>query len=252
MTRALIALAAALLATGCADPGTASSDVLGDWHLAGGSVDGGPLPQPAGRSATLTLGPEEVSGASFCNHYSSTYRLDGTTLAIDGLGGTAMGCEPDAMAAETAYLDALGRARTATMDGEDLLLSSDGVELRFTPVAPVQDSPLEGTRWVLETVVEDLTASSTVGDPAVLTLDADRRAEASTGCGTITGTWVVEDDSLVIDDLLGNAAMCPPDRERQDAHVQAVLRSGPTLEIDEDRLTLTADDGRGLVYRAGD
>jgi hypothetical protein len=32
--------------------------------------------------------------------------------------------------------------------------------------------------------------------------------------------------------------------------VTAVLGSGPTPVVDGDRLTLTADDGRGLGYRA--
>ncbi len=36
----------------------------------------------------------------------------------------------------------------------------------------------------------------------------------------------------------------------QSEHVTAVLDAPPTAVVDGDRLTLTAPDGRGLVYRA--
>ncbi|WP_167760527.1 META domain-containing protein [Blastococcus sp. CT_GayMR16] len=250
MPRALLVLVAALLVAGCAERAGTASELSGEWFLVDGSADGGALPQPAGAGATLTVGPDELSGRSFCNHYSSTYSLDGTTLAVDGLGGTDMGCEPAVMAAEAAYLGALGRADTVARDGEDLLLTGDGVRLRFSLVPPVPDRELAGTRWVLDTLVDGDVASSTLGEPAVLLLEPDSTADASTGCRAVTGTWLVEDGALVIDDLLVTGT-CPPDVEPQDAHVTAVLSSGPAVEISEDRLTLTAPDGRGLVYRAG-
>ena len=161
-----------------------------------------------------------------------------------------MACEPDVMAAETAYLGALGRADTVAHDGADLVLTGDGVRLRFSPVPPVPDRDLAGTRWVLETVVDGEVASSTLGEPAVLLLDPDSTVDASTGCRSVTGTWLLEDGALVIDDLLVDGD-CPPEVAAQDAHVAAVLAGGPTAEVDEDQLTLTAPDGRGLVYRAG-
>ena len=111
------------------------------------------------------------------------------------------------------------------------------------------DRALEGTRWVLDTLVDGDTASSSQGDPAVLVLRADRTAEASTGCQQVSGTWLLEGDALVVDDLLGSAT-CAPELAAQDAHVTAVLGSSPTPVVEGDRLTLTADDGRGLVYRA--
>lgn len=251
MPRTLLVLAAALLVAGCAERGgsAAATDVVGAWFLTEGSADGEPLPLPPGAHATLDVDAETLGGRSFCNHYSSTYRRDGDTLAVDGLGGTEMACEPAVMAAEAAYLSALGRADTVARDGGDLVLTGDGVRLRFSPVPPVPDRSLAGTRWVLETLVEGETASSTLGEPAVLLLDADRRASASTGCRSVTGTWLLEDGALVIDDLLVSGD-CPAEVARQDEHVTAVLASVSTAEVEEDRLTLTAPDGRGLVYRA--
>jgi len=247
----LLAVALALAACGDRGGGAGSPDVAGEWEFAGGTAAGADLPRPGGARATLDLTGEEARGTAFCNQYFSAYRLEGSTIALEEIASTQMACEPDVMTAESAFLAALGDVDGVAVDGADLLLTGDGVELRFSPVAPVPDSPLEGTRWVLETLIDDLSASSTVGDPAVLTLDGDRHATAGTGCSTVTGTWLVEDGSLVIDDLLADGATCPPDVERQDAAVQSVLQSGPTLEIEEDRLTLTAADGQALVYRAG-
>lgn len=245
----MVVLLAAVLLAACGEGDAGGPDVTGEWELAEGTADGAALPRPRGLPATLEFRDDEVRGRSFCNHYSSTYRLDGSSLSFDGLGGTEMGCDPGIMAAEAAFLDALGRATTVTRESGDLLLTGDGVRLRFTPVVPEPERPLEGTRWVLDTLVEGDTAASTLGDPAVLVLDPDRTAEASTGCQSITGTWLLEDGALVIDDLLGSAT-CPPDLADQDAHVTAVLSSGPSVAIEGDRLTLTADDGRGLSYRA--
>lgn len=251
MPRIAVLLTAVLTLTACGGGTASTPDVTGEWVLTDGTAQGAPLPPPAEARATLRVGGQELSGVAFCNHYFSSYLLSGSSFSIDELGSTEMACEPDVMAAESAYLGALGAVDTAAVDGDGLVLTGEGVELRFNPVAPVPDSPLEGTRWELESVIEGEMASSTLGDPAVLLLDADRTAEATTGCRTITGTWLVEDESLVIDDLLADGARCPADVERQDAHVTAVLQSGPVLEIEEDRLTLTAPDGSGLVYRAG-
>jgi heat shock protein HslJ len=248
MVRAVLLLTALLLA-GCGEGRvSAAEDITGEWELAEGTADGAALPSSG---ATLQLGKGEAGGVSFCNHYFGTYRMTGHAIVFEDLGGTEMACEPDVMVAERAYLYALGTVDTAAVGADDLVLSGDDVRLRFTPVAPVPDSPLESTRWVLETLVQGEAASSTLGEPALLLLTPDRRASASTGCRSITGTWLVENGTLMIDDLLADAGECPADVQAQDALVAGVLGAGPQVAIAENRLTLTVDDGRGLVYRAG-
>jgi heat shock protein HslJ len=249
--RAAFLLAAVLVLAACGGGAGGVPDVAGEWEFAGGTADGADLPRPGGAAATLEVDGDELRGVAFCNHWFSSYRLSGSSFAVSGLGSTEMGCEPDVMAAESAFLAALGAVDTVAADADGLLLTGDDVELRFTRVAPVPDSPLEGTGWVLESVVDGQTASSTLGEPAVLRLDDDGTAEATTGCRTITGRWLLENGALVIDDLLADGGECPPEVAQQDAVVTAVLEAGPTTGITEDRLTLTTDDGRGLVYRAG-
>ncbi|SDE29996.1 Heat shock protein HslJ [Blastococcus fimeti] len=251
MRRLVLLLAGVLALTACgSDPPSEGPDVTGEWQLASGSFIGADLPFPSGATATLTLSGGKANGTAFCNRFFASYELDESSFSIGDIGSTMMGCEPEVMAAESAYLEALAGVDTAVLDGADLLLTGAGIELRFGPVPVVPDSPLEGTRWALESLVDGATASSTLGESAVLVLASDGRAEAGTGCRTLSATWLLEDEALVLDDLLPDGAECPPDLVRQDEHVTAVLQAGPAVEIGEDRLALTAPDGRGLVYRA--
>jgi heat shock protein HslJ len=249
--RALLLLATSLLIAACADsPGRASPapGITGAWQLVGDVPRAAAL--PAGARATLDVGNGQVGGTSFCNHYGGTYQLDGDSLVVDGLGGTDMGCEPGIMAAETAYLRALAAVRTASVEDGELVLTGPGGELRFAPVAPTPERELTGTRWVLDTVVEGGTASSTVGEPAVLELRPDATFTASTGCRSLDGSWRSSGDAVLFDDYAYDTFGCAAPVDRQDQHVLAVLAGGPLAVVDGDRLTLTGADGRALVYRA--
>ncbi|NYJ04740.1 META domain-containing protein [Petropleomorpha daqingensis] len=240
MTRVL--LVALLALAGCGGGAAAGPDVLGEWVLVSG------VPQPSGVPATLVVEDAQLRGISFCNHYAGSYTLDGDVLAVSGLGGSDMGCEPAVMAAETAFLTALGRADRVTRDGADLVLSGPEGSLRFARQAPVPDRELAGTTWTLDTLVDGEVALSVLGSPT-LELAPDGTATGSTGCRGFVGTWSVAGDVLTLD-VTRDDIGCPADLGRQDEHVLAVLDAAPTSAIDGDRLTLTAPDARELVYRA--
>jgi heat shock protein HslJ len=252
--RRLALLAALLVLAACGsdagESGADGPDLAGQWQLTAGTVDGAALPMPPVSVATLEFADGQASGAAFCNRFFAPVEADGPALSLGDIGSTQMACAPDVMAAESAYLAALAAVGTAVRDGDDLVLTGDGVELRFSPVAPVPDSPLTGTRWVMDTLIEGEAASTTLGEP-VLVLRDDGVVEGSTGCRAITGTWQLEGGTLTVVDLVAEQASCPPDVERQDAQVIGVLTAGPTAEVRGNRLTLTADDGRELGYRAG-
>lgn len=247
---AFLLLTAALLAGCGASADAGGPDVAGDWELAEGTADGTVLSQPAGARATLQFEEAQVRGVSFCNHYFSEYRLDGTSVSFAGLGGTDMGCDPPIMAAESAFLTALGAAHTVAMEDGDLLVTGDDVRLRFTRVEPVPGSELTGTRWVLETLIDGETASSTLGEPAVLQLAGDGTFEGSTGCRTLAGTWTTSGDEVLFPDMRADGD-CPAGVARQDSHVVEVLGDGFQVQVEAERLTLSDPSGLGLVYRAG-
>ena len=76
--------AAVLLLAGCAGGTGASPEVAGEWELLQFTQDGAVVPEPVGGRATLTVGDGELSGTSFCNSYSGSYRLDGDALSVSG------------------------------------------------------------------------------------------------------------------------------------------------------------------------
>jgi heat shock protein HslJ len=257
--RAASLVLAALLLAGCSvsqasggapDEDLAGEAIVGEWELVSGTAAGSPLPQPAGARATLQLEGARAGGTSFCNSWSSGYTVEGTALRFGEIGATEMGCEPEVMTAEAAFLTALATVATAALDGPDLLLTGEDVELRFRLVPPVPAGALTGTEWVLDTVLAGELASSTVGR-STLRLADDGTLIGRTACSRLSGRWQRTGDRMVFPELADEPVDCPEDARGQDAHELAVMGDGVTVTIEEDRLTLLADDGRGLVYRAG-
>ena len=249
-TLTAVLVPAVLLLAGCAGGAGTSPEVAGEWELVQFTQDGAVVPAPVGGRATLTVADGELSGTSFCNSYSGSYRLDGDAMSVSGLGGTEIGCAPELMDAESAYLAALGAVeQAATADGY-LLLSSDDAELRFRPVPEVPASDLAGTRWILETLLDGEVASSTAGLPAVLELADDGTLTASTGCRELTGRWSLEGDVVRVTDVTPADATCDRDVAAQDEQVTAVLSDDFQVAVTEDSLAVTGAGGLGLVYRA--
>ena len=74
-------------------------------------------------------------------------------------------------------------------DGEDLVLTGDDLELRFHPVPPILTSPLAGTDWVLETLLDGETASSVPGDADAAARPTTVRSRRATGCRDVHRHW---------------------------------------------------------------
>jgi heat shock protein HslJ len=244
-------LAGSLLVSGCGDPGAGvAPDPTGQWELVqlwrGSAVE----PEPVGARATLDIGDGTVGGTSYCNSYSGTFSLDGDELVVEGLGGTDMGCAPELMTAEAAYLEALAAVRRVGSSDGFLVLTGPDVELRFRPVAPVPTMQLLGTRWVLETLLDGEVASSTTGQPAELVLADDGTLTGSTGCRGISGSWSLDGDVVRVTSFAADGSDCTPDVAAQDGQVVSVLGDGFQVAVAGDSLTVTGRDGLGLVYKA--
>ena len=138
-------LAGAPALAGCAERGAGSAARRRHRRVGAGRGrrrTARPLPLPAGAAATLTVaGGRARAAASFCNHYSGTYRLDGDALVVrrprrhrDGLRARRDGRR------ERLPGRARRRRTPRRSTAPTCVLTGDGVELRFTPVPPVPDS----------------------------------------------------------------------------------------------------------------
>ena len=251
-------LVLAVLLTACAaDQGTSQPEasgapVAGAWVLTGGSIDGVDAPVLDEHRITLTITGSQISGVAACNHYGGEITVGVDGLEIDDLGGTAMGCEEPAMAAESAYLEALVRVRWIEREGEELVAHGDGVELRFAALEPPPTAELIDTAWVLETVFVGDVAAPPLGEPATLELRADGTFSGSTGCRTFSGQWMEQGDQIQAPTWGMDQTECPADLSAQDNHVVSVIGDGFIPTIEGDLLTLMDPGGIGLVYKTGD
>ena len=103
----------------------------GEWLLTAGSVDGQQLTLVADAPVTFVVEGSNVSGRSACNQYFGQFALVDGHVSLSGLGGTEMACEEPIMTLEGAYLAGLAKIDAARMDGDALVLTGPGTELRF-------------------------------------------------------------------------------------------------------------------------
>ena len=257
-TAQLAAYAALLVVTSAcgtqgADAGNepAGTDLDGSWRLTAATHNGANLVLVDTHPITLDLDGDEARGISACNNYFGTVDAATETAAVTfgGLGRTEMACTPaSVMDLEQAYLAALGAVESAARAGDQLTLSGADLELRFATIQPVPQAELEGTRWLLESVIEGESASSVAGEPATLLLSGGRLT-GSTGCRKLTGGYELSRDQVTVDALESDKRGCPPNLDRQDRHVLTALQDGFGIAIDGDVLTVTGPSGNGLSYR---
>lgn len=221
----------------------------GEWVLVDGKVSDMPLRLLDSHQVTIVHADGEISGTAACNGYFGA--LTDGELLFDGFGVTEMACDPQAaMDLESTYLQALSTIDTAGRDGDDLVLRGDGVELRFQPVAATPDVDLEGTDWVLDTIVDGDTASSILAGTEPSIRFEEFAVSGSDGCNSFNSSYELIDGALSLGMVATTAVGCSDDVMNQAAAIGEVLGDQPTVSIDGDRLTLTRGDGSALIYRA--
>jgi heat shock protein HslJ len=246
--RALILM---FLLAGCSFlTNAASASLDGDWQLQAGTNQGQPVPIVAGSPINLKIDGTQAGGTAACNHYGGQIQISGSRISFGEVIQTEMACLDDqVMASETAYVTALPKVTTAERNGNGLVLSGPGVELRFALIPPVANADLVGTTWVLDSLISGDAVSSTVGEPATLQLNADGTFAMSTGCRDVTGRYTVEGNRVQATLDPYDLFACGNGLGNQDEHVLKVISNGFTVTIEGASLTLTAG-GKSLGYRA--
>ena len=226
--------------------------MTGDWVLVGGTIDGVDAPVLDDHRITLSLTGRTIGGVAACNHYGGKLTMEGDGLHLMDLGRTAMACEEPAMTAESTYLAALMRVRRIAREGDALVASGDGIELRFDVLPTPPTSELIDTRWVLDTLLVGDVAAAPMGEPATLELRSDGTFAGSTGCRAFSGEWIERGDQIVAPSWGMDQTDCSADLSHQDSHVVSVIGDGFIPSIEGDLLTLMDPGGVGLVYRSGE
>ncbi len=240
----------ALAACGTNEPLGPPAGLDGSWQLISGTHQGTAIEPIATQPVTMTFNGAEVTGTAACNGYGGTFDTTGSEISFSEMIRTEMACFPtEVMELEENYLVALLSVSGVSVTDGLLVLSGDNTTLEFEELPPVSTADLLGTVWVLDGLVNGDSVSSVGGDRATLELFSDGSLLGSTGCRTVTGTYVESAGSIETPTLAADGE-CPDDLSSQDSLVLSVLGGPFRTEVDGQNLTLTQSGGEGLTYRA--
>lgn len=223
-------------------------------------VDGAPRELVAGTWVSLEFRDDGqlVAGAG-CNTMFADVSIGADRLAVSGVGGTEMGCEPDLHAQDQWLAEFLEGDPAWVLDGDRLVLTAGVTELvlRDREVAD-PDRPLAGTRWIVDGIVtssgpDGAVASMVAGTEGAAWLLIDGESfEASSGCREIVGRVAVGEGQLAFADAVQTDPACPDELAHVDDVMLAVLTGTVDFAIQAGLLTLEHPDGVGLILRAAD
>jgi heat shock protein HslJ len=197
------------------------------------------LVSPEGPSVTFSDG--KVSGSGGCNQFGGSYTQDGDALAIGQLVSTQMSCGAKADAQERAYLAALERVETWSLDDDELTLAdTDGRELlRYREASPVG-------AWTATSIrLPDSVSSPLPGTEITADFGADGKLTGSSGCNTYSATYKTDGAKITIGTAGGTEMACDtPDgvMEQEQAYLSA-LPLAASYRVEGSMLSLLKADG---------
>jgi heat shock protein HslJ len=209
-------------------------------------------PLVPGTTLRLTFQDGSLSAHAGCNHLKGRVSVEGGRLAVDRFASTRMACDAPLEEQDAWLAGFLGEGPTWRLDGEDLVLTTADTEVRLVDRRTADpDRPLRGTRWVVDSIIDDRSAASVpAGAEAYLTLTDGDRVEGFTGCNTFGGRAVERDGRITFSEIVSTKMACDGGREALESAVIAVLDGEVSAQVEADTLTLTDPAGRGLRLRA--
>lgn len=208
-----------------------------------------------GTVVSLTRAGSDLSVSAGCNTLGAAFELEGDEIVVGGVQSTMMGCAED-LADQDARLSTFLESRpvvSASPDGFTLTVA-DGATLVFVSRAIADpDRAIEGTRWVLNAVVDGDTAVGAAGfDTVELFLDGGV-VSVTTGCSAGQASYSVDGDDLLLGPLEltpAPAGDCSAGVAEAEAALVAVFGGTAVATAQADTLELRGD-GIGLNFREG-
>jgi heat shock protein HslJ len=162
-----------------------------------------------------------------------------------------MMCEQAVMDQESAYLQALGEAKTFTVNGDQLTLA--GADKTSLVIYNAQSQDLTGTSWEATGYNNGKQAVVGVLAGTALTADfgKDGNLSGNSGCNTYNGGYKVNGDQITIGPLASSMMACeePAGVMEQEAQYLAALQSAATYQIEGSVLQLrTKDDALAAIF----
>jgi len=252
---ALLVLSSALWAAGDSADGPGLEGI--DWQLL--QYRAGDIMHDAigGEQATAVLRFEEgrMSGSGGCNRLMGAYQIDGSKLSFEPrVASTMMACPPPQMEQESAVVDAIGRAASFAIEGEELHVS-DANGIRLLTFVKREDRPLTGTNWRLTRYNNGKQAVVTVlPDTEIMLRLRDDGQLAGKACNTYRGGFERGGETLrLVGPIAATRMACrgPEGASAQEAAYFAALERVSGYRISGNELTLTDEhDTTMAIFRA--
>jgi len=182
-----------------------------------------------------------MSGNTGCNDYTAGYTATGDTLTIGAAAVTRRACGPAETLVETAYLAALPKVTTYSIDGDalDLKTTEGAVGLHFVATEPAS---LTGERWVATGVNNGSggVASMVTGTTLTAIFASEGTVAGSGGCNDFHGSYTTNGAGIKIGPLAATKKACadPAGVDTQEAQYFAALQNATTYTITGTKLEL--------------
>ena len=249
-----------LLVGGCGDDARTG----GDGELTGRTFLSESITE-AGQDRELVAGTRisldfttdgQVSANAGCNHLFGEVTITSERLEVGPMGGTEMGCDPQRHAQDEWLMGFLQSSPTWLLDGDRLTLTAGETEIVLLDREVADpDRPLQGTRWLVDTIISGDAASSmwagTEGSAWFVVVG--ERFTASSGCRYFEGNVEVGEDTLRFGEVVQTDPMCGEEYREVDDAMQAIFGGEVEYSIEAGRLTFTQSGGEvGLGLHEGE
>lgn len=256
--RVLGLCAVALLVVGCgggqgpaAEPGGSSAtDLAGRTFLSTSVTEGGrPRELVAGTRVSLWFADDgRLVANAGCNTMTGQVRLGSKLETPDGLSMTEMGCAAPRHAQDEWVGEFLRSGPSWRLDGDELFLKSGETELVLLDRSVAEPAPpVEGTKWLLETIYFGETASSAPTGPYLIF--ANGKVTGSTGCNDLGGPAAIAGSTIEFGSITMTRKGCPDEYAHVEQAMVAVLQGTVPFKIEHGQLTLNPGAQQGLGFR---
>ncbi len=198
---------------------------------------------------TLSFDAGRLGLSAGCNQMSGGYTIKDGTLDIGSMISTEMACEAPLMAQDQ-WISAFLPGAAITLDGDTLTLSKDGVTLTATDRTVAKpDLPLEGTTWIVESLVANQAVSSMPQGVTATLVFTGGKVAVDTGCNKGNGAAAIAETAITFGPIATTKMACVGPAGEVEQQVLAVLAGDAAWTIDADSLQLRGAAG-GLDLRA--
>jgi heat shock protein HslJ len=251
-----LGLAALLLCAfalaGCGDDGTAEespTDPLLDRKFTSTAVTEKGMPRPlvAGTRIELRFNTSgHFSANTGCNTIEGLFHRDGDALVVADTSITKMGCPRESQVQEDWLVGVLDDRPTLSVTGSDapqLELTRGDTIIRLS-AEKLHDPPLQGTRWVVGTLIDKGTATPATG-PTEASVEFSKTGYVLgfAGCNQFFGRAMVSGSTIRLEPKPAHRRPCGSAADRLERAVLAVVEADEvTYRIADGHLTLTAGE----------